>query len=97
MRLKPAQLGCAALLVAMLLAATYGLDLSPGFFYRQSFLGRAPCAGQPCHTPRRRLSNASDEPSLEADGTLKTFATALFSLRDGSNDLSAVARGAKAK
>jgi hypothetical protein len=36
MRLKPAQLGCAALLVAlivaMLLAATYGLDLSPGFF-----------------------------------------------------------------
>jgi hypothetical protein len=36
MRLKPAQLGCAALLVAlpvvMLLAASYGLDLSPGFF-----------------------------------------------------------------
>jgi hypothetical protein len=36
MRLKPAQLGCAALLaallVAMILAATYGLNLSPGFF-----------------------------------------------------------------
>jgi hypothetical protein len=36
MRLKPAQLGCAALLaaslVAMILAATDGPDLSPGFF-----------------------------------------------------------------
>ncbi len=30
--LKVALFGCALLLVAMLLAATYGLDLSPGFF-----------------------------------------------------------------
>jgi hypothetical protein len=30
--LKLALFGCALLLVAMLLAATYGLDLSPGFF-----------------------------------------------------------------